>query len=228
MAEVISDKSNFKKAKEQADIDIEAVLTSLFPLVPIAEAEDNLSKPKKNDLRLVKGNVHREGVHTSDSGYTYGRYSLIDDSLDVEDIKKNGGLSVMVDKSQVIFNVGSDLYILGELDKDDQYGVGMAGNMIYATIPIPKAIIDDIDEIDETIDEEVDEDEELSLDGDAEEPEDTDQMIDEDVHTSDDPLEKPKEKPKDKPKTKPKAKPEDDDDDDGGSIELGDDWTGVN
>jgi len=214
--------TNFAKAKEQADIDVEAVLTDLFPLVPIAEAEFNISAPRKNDLKLVRGNVHREGVHTSDSGFTYGRYSLIDDSLDVEDIKKNGGLSVMVDKSQVIWNVGSDVYILGELEKDDQYGMGMVGMMIHAVIPIPKETTDDIDEIEDELDEDYDDDDELSLDGDEGEEEQPDEAEPEE---EDEPEEKPK-KPTKKPSKKASEKDDeedDDDDDEGGTIELGDD-----
>ena len=210
--------TNFKEAEEQADIDVEAVLTDLFPLVPIAEAEFNTSAPRKNDLKLVRGNVHREGVHTSESGFTYGRYSIIDDSLDVEDIRKNGGLSVMVDKSQVIYNVGSDIYILGEIEKDDQYGLGMTGHCIHAIIPIPKASTDDIDDIDEEVDEEYDDDDELSLDGEEEEQE---EKAEEEAEEEDEPEEKPKKKPA--KKKQPKKKDDDDDDDDGGVIELGDD-----
>lgn len=226
--------TNFKKSKEQMDIDVEETLMKLFKLITIADAEFNVTNPKvKGDMRLIRGDVTYAGVHTAESGYVYGRYSIIDDSLDIEDIKKHGGLSVMVDKAQVLYDQGSSLYFLGSIEKSEQYGTGMSSNCILPIIPIPREqeSVDDIEEKDE--DEPIDEDEELQLGEDTEEPEEDEPVEEPEEEPAEEP-EEPEEEP-DPPKKAPakkkpeppkktsKKKEEEEDDDDGGSINLGED-----
>jgi len=212
--------TRFTIAKEQLETDIEEFLTEQFPLVQIAEAEFNTSNlKKKNDLKLVRGNVTYAGVHTSESGYTYGRYVLIDDSLDIEDLKRNGGLSIMCDPSQVRYSEGSDLLILGEITKNDER-IGMSAKAVIPIIPIPREIQEDEDEDEDIDDDDVDDDEKDFVDeeevekteddDDADESESTEELVDDD---DDEPPQKVEKKTKKGAKSKSKAKVEDDDDD---------------
>jgi len=211
--------TRFTLAKEQLETDIEEFLTEQFPLVQIAEAEFNTSNlKKKNDLKLVRGNVTYANIHTSESGYTYGRYVLIDDSLDIEDLKRNGGLSIMCDPSQIRYAEGSDLLILGEITKNDER-IGMSAKAVIPIIPIPRETYDDDDDDD---DDEKSEDESENTEDDDEkdfvdeeevetsEDEDTEKLVDDD---DDEPPQKAEKKKPKSPKSKPKAKVEDDDDD---------------
>jgi hypothetical protein len=112
----------------------QTILEALFPPVTIAEAELNVSKSKA-DIKMVKGNVVFANSRMSKGGHPYGRYMLIDDSLDLKTIKEKGGLSVMVDPSQIRFASGSDLLILGTINKNEQ-GIGMAGDLVFPLLPI--------------------------------------------------------------------------------------------
>lgn len=163
----------FKPSEQEIEIEPEEALQSMFPIVPIADAEFNLTNVRvRSDKKLVRGNVTYQAVQTSDSGYTYGRYVVIDDSLDIEDIKKQGGLSIMVDKSQVRFVEGSDLLFLGDITKDMESGyVGMNASVVVPIIPIPKIQPEDIDEPEEEI---VD----LSSDDEEDDEEDDETIID--------------------------------------------------
>lgn len=217
--------TNFKESEEQMETDIEQALLQLFDLVTIADGEFNLSDPKKRgDLKLVRGDVTFARVQTSDSGYTYGRYVIIDDSLDIEDIKANGGLSIMVDKAQVLYDEGSDLYFLGSLEKDEEFGLGMVNATIIPIIPIPIQQNDDINDIPEEEDDEpIDEDEELSLGDDEEGQEEVEEPeVEDEPEEEDEPKKKPSKSTKKPSKPKPEKK-EEEDDDDGGSIDLGED-----
>lgn len=229
----IDNMTRFTLAKEQLEMNIEEFLTEQFPLVQIAEAEFNLSdmKRKKNDFKLVRGNVTYAGVHTSDSGYTYGRYVLIDDSLDIEDLKRNGGLSIMADPSQIRYAEGSDLLILGEITKNDER-IGMSAKAVIPIIPIPRQSDDsDDDETDaekDDDDEFVDEDEakpkkseDEAEDGEASDDEDKKPAEDDDSEFVDEPEmkddddaepEQPKKVEKKTKKAKVAKKEEDDDD----------------
>jgi len=221
--------TNFVEAEEQMDMSIEDALLELFKHVPVADAEFNIcDKKKRGDLRMVRGNVTYSKVHTSESGYTYGRYVIIDDSLDIEDIKKHGGLSIMVDKSQLIYEEGSDLIFIGKIDKGDNDRIGMSAQAVHPIIPIPKEQAEELEE--EEAEEELDPDEDVELSGDEDDVDDDEEEEAEEVDEEEE--EKPKAKPKSKKSskekpTKKKSKKEDDDDDDddddGGAIDLGDD-----
>ena len=221
----IEGSTRFKEADEQLEANPEDVLMDMFKLVPIADAEYNVTNPKvRSDLRLIRGDVTYAAVKTSDSGYSYGRYVVIDDSLDIEDIKKTGGLSVMVDKSQVLYAEGSAILLLGQIEKDEEYGVGMSAHVVVPIIPIPREQVEDVEELPED-DESYDDDDDLALGGDEEEqPDEEEDEPESDGEEEEKP--KPEKKPKKdskKPAKKPAKKEEDDDDDDGGFINLDED-----
>lgn len=232
----IEGSTKFTESEEQLDAKPEEVLQELFKLVPIADAEFNTCNKKiRGDLRLIRGDVLHSGVHTSEGGYTYGRYTVIDDSLDVDDVKKTGGLSIMVDKSQVLYDVGSSLYFLGQIDKNQDGRLGMTASVVWPLIPIPREATEEEAPAPKEAEEEEelgDEKEvELGSKKEAEEEEEQEEEKKEEVEAE--PEEEPEEKPKAKskapvkPETKPKSKTvkkkEEDDDDEGGSIDLGDD-----
>ena len=236
----IDNLTHFKEADEQLDMNIEEFLEEQFQLIAITDAEYNICNKKKGELRLVRGNVTYANVHTSDGGYTYGRFVIIDDSLDVEDIRKHGGLSIMVDKSQVLYAEGSDLMVLGAIDKSDKDKIGMSGKAVIPIIPIPRAVQeDDEPEEYEEDDDDIDDDDEINIGGAGADEQEEDAEEEEEPEEEDEPEEeeeeeKPKPKPKSKKseKAKPKKKPEpkeeeeedddddDDEDEDGGSIDL--------
>jgi len=219
--------THFKESEEQMDANPDEVLQELFKVVPIADAEFNVCNKKvRSDMRLIRGDVTYAAVMTSQSGYTYGRFVCIDDSLDIEDIKKHGGLSIMVDKSQVLYAEGSSLLFLGQIDKDDEGRVGMTANVIVPIIPIPREQVEEVD--DEEEDEPLDDESEVDLSGDEEEEEQDSEEVDDDDEEleAEEEEEEEKPKPKKKDKKKPTKKPkkeDDDDDDDGGMIDLGED-----
>jgi hypothetical protein len=224
--------TRFKESEEQMDANPEDILKELFKSVSIADAEFNICKKKdRSDMRLVRGNVTYSAVQTSQrTGFVYGRYVIIDDSLDLEDIKKQGGLSVMVDASQVIYAEGSDLLFLGQIDKDNDSGrLGMSASVIIPIIPIPKAPIQIDDSIDvEEEKEEFDEDSEVNIGDDDEEDEpkeDEEAPKEEEEEPEEEPEEeKPKAKPKAKASSekKPSKKKEEEEEESGGLIDLGD------
>jgi hypothetical protein len=233
--------TRFKESEEQMDANPEDILKELFKLVSIADAEFNICKKKdRSDMRLVRGNVTYSAVQTSQrSGFVYGRFVIIDDSLDLEDIKKQGGLSVMVDASQVIYAEGSDLLFLGQIDKDMESGrLGMSASVIIPIIPIPKAPIQTDDSLDvEEEKDDFDEEAEVNLGDEEEEKEEEVDESEEEAKEEDEPEAKEEEEPEEeeKPKAKPKAKapsgkkPEvkkpkkEEEEESGGLIDLGDD-----
>jgi len=109
--------------------------------VDIISASENLSE-NPSDKKIIQGQVSGSWAGKGRSGYPFGRYNMIDDSMDFDDIKKTGGLSVMVAHNQIRWAVGSEVLHLGILEDDDQYGIGLSGEVVLEKFGIPKPKID--------------------------------------------------------------------------------------
>lgn len=211
------------------------IVREMFEQIDIADAAFKLSEDK-SDLRIVEGNVVSARTPTSKKGNVFGRYTLIDDSMDLKTIKDNGGLRVMCDATQVTVADGSDIMVIGVIDEYEGR-VSMTAEAIIPIVPIPRIVesIEDDDEVpdidedmedeDIDIDEESDDDEDSDEDSDEESDDDDSEDPDEDEDFDDDEDEED-EKPKSKkPKSKKKKpEPEEDEDDEFDEVEDGEDF----
>ncbi|MCK4829398.1 hypothetical protein KA005_77455, partial [bacterium] len=152
----------------------------LFEHVDIADVAFKLSE-NKADLKIVSGNVVSARTPTSQKGNPYGRFVLIDDSMDFKDIKSTGGLSIFCDAAQVTCDDGSDIKAIGILKKTDR-GVSMSAEMIVPLMPIPRFVetVEDDDDVPD-IDGDLDDD-----DTDLDDEPDVEDSVEEEVEESED------------------------------------------
>lgn len=177
----VDKKSNPKKADGLSKKKARKILREMFEQIDIADAAFKLSEDK-DDLKIVEGNVVSARTPTSKKGYTYGRYTLIDDSMDLKTIKDSGGLRVMCDSTQVTVADGSDILVVGVIESYEDR-ISMSAECIIPIVPIPRVVesLEDDDEIPD-IDEDL-EDEDIDLD---EEDDDDDDDNDTDSDSDDD------------------------------------------
>jgi hypothetical protein len=122
---------------DQDDLDPVEAAEALFDRTLIADAENEISQTPQ-DVKLVKGNVVMGRVGSSDSGFRYGLYQVMDDSVSTgTEGERPEVLSVMCRPSQVRFGSGSEVYVIGRITDDDEYGVGMNADAIIPRLEIP-------------------------------------------------------------------------------------------
>lgn len=169
---LVDKKSKPRKADGLSKKKARKIVREMFETVDIADAAFKLSEDA-DDLKIVEGNVVSARTPTSQKGYVYGKYTLIDDSMDLKTIKDSGGLGVMCDVTQVKVADGSDIMVIGVLDQRDDR-VSMRAEAVIPIVPIPRVVesIEDDDEVPD-IDEEL-EDEDIDIDGESDEDEDED------------------------------------------------------
>lgn len=152
--------TSFSSPMEDAE-EMEAtdVVEQLFDRVLLTEADQNISSTPE-DVKLIKANVIVGQVGTSDSGNKYGRYTVMDESVQ-STRSEDGGLDVlsaMVDPSQVRWGGGSELYIIGAINNDEEYGLGMDADAVIPSLGIPN------DQTPDTTEEESEESEPAEVD----------------------------------------------------------------
>ena len=131
-------KTNFESPVAGAPkLDPAEVLERIFKRVYVKQAGEHVSK-SPGDLKMVKCNTIFSIVKPGKNGRNYGRYVVMDESQTPQEVQGGGGLSIMVDPSQVKYGQGTQLIILGAITKSEQYGVGMNGAVVIPVgIPVP-------------------------------------------------------------------------------------------
>lgn len=126
--------------------DFISVAKETFEEVDISTAE--LKKSKNNsDYRMVVGEVVSSfvGKGKKEGAGMFGRITMIDASLTFDMIKEKGGLSVLLDPSQVIrYGDGSEIAAIGTITESDEFGVGMTGICILPILAVPRPQTPDV------------------------------------------------------------------------------------
>jgi hypothetical protein len=108
------------------------VIRKLFPKCELAEGMTKVG----DQLCLIEGTIANVALIPLKSGKgKLGLITLIDDSLTAKDLKDmGGGVTVMIDPSQVKYGQLSQVAILGNFTNHPTYGLGINGQMILPIV----------------------------------------------------------------------------------------------
>lgn len=128
-------------------MDLKNVLEKVLPLVPVAQAANNVSADR-DDLKLVRGSVLfsnvRSGVTKQGKNkgkpYSLGSYAVYDRSSDPRVAKGSRPFSITCDPTAVEFGPGAELFFIGPIFSDAEYGPKMQASAIIPIIGIPRAV----------------------------------------------------------------------------------------
>ena len=85
----------------------------------------------------VRGNVVFSMVRPTKKGGTFGKYTIIDESLSPDAISQGGAIQVMCNAEQVKYGPGSDIIIIGQVTRSAEYGIGMNAKMVIPVLAVP-------------------------------------------------------------------------------------------
>lgn len=112
------------------------VLQQLFPTVSVDEAAGNPSTDF-TDLRLLHGSVTFGNTFKKKDGTEGGQYRVAGTTVtDFDDIQT---VTAFVPASQVRFGTGSQLWFLGNLKVQENYGATLNGSVVHVDLGIPRA-----------------------------------------------------------------------------------------
>lgn len=164
--------------------DLKDILENQYNIIEISEVEFNISK-NRDDFKLIEGNIiFADTPQTKDRTGRYGLMTLIDDSMDLEDIKAKGGLRVYCDAHQIKWDVGSDVEALVKISKNKEGRLSVNAEVIIPIIPIPRATTfeeEEEEELEEEEDDDEEEDEEEETGDEDEEEEEEEEDEEEEV-----------------------------------------------
>lgn len=133
------DASRFEETDPLIEQSIEEFFIEKYGLIEVADAlneNPTAFSSSRYDLRVVYGDVANSFSATGSSGRDYGKYVLVDDSVDFATIRELGGLNIFVDPEQVRYATGSSIYAIGRISK------GQNGVVMNAYIILPDIVID--------------------------------------------------------------------------------------
>lgn len=128
-------RTSFKNPVEVKDdspwgLPINDVISRIYPRIPMSQLKTKVGK-----FVQVQGTVVMSMTRPNKKGGTFGRYTLIDESLTADAIQKGGAISVMCSAEQVKYGPDSQIIVLGNVTNSPEYGLGLGGFNVVV-IPI--------------------------------------------------------------------------------------------
>lgn len=148
------DASRFEETDPIIEGNVEDFFIEKYGVLDIADVineSPTAFSSSRYDLRVVYGDVANSFTATGASGRDYGKYILVDDSIDLATIRELGGLNIFVDPAQVRYATGSSIYAIGRISKG-QNGVVMNAYIIIPDIAIDRYQIEDTEPEEQKID----------------------------------------------------------------------------
>ena len=137
------DATRFEEADSIIEDNIMDFFTDKFKTLTVSEFLNEASfafSTSPYDMKILYGDVANSFVATSATGRDYGKYILVDDSINFGD----GGANIFVDPEQVRFATGSSIYAIGKVTKGKN-GMVMNAYIIVPDIAIERYKIEDDD-----------------------------------------------------------------------------------
>lgn len=107
------------------------VIRKMFDKTEIAEGHSKIG----SSLCWVEATISNVGLIPLKTGGKLGLVTVVDESLTPKDIQDmNGGLTVMLDSSQVRYGQLSQVGVLGNFTTHETYGLGMNGQIILPIV----------------------------------------------------------------------------------------------